>query len=63
MASIDVKLNSEGVRELLKSPEVAKLCESLAAKMSRATGVNYVPDVYTGRNRVNAGAKTWRGKK
>lgn len=57
MASVKVKLISSGVRELLKSSEIASVCEAQAARMTRATGVPYVTDVYVGRTRVNAGAK------
>lgn len=57
MANIKVKLNSAGVRELLKSPEIASACEMQAARMTRATGVPYVADVYVGRTRVNASAQ------
>lgn len=51
---MEIELNSAGIRELLKSPEIESVCESQAAKMTRATGVKYVADVYTGRTRVNA---------
>jgi hypothetical protein len=57
MADFKIKLNSSGIQELLKSPEVASVCEAQAARMTRATGVPYVADVYYGRTRVNAGAR------
>lgn len=60
MANVVIELNSTGVRELLKSAEIASVCESEAARMTRATGVEYVADVYVGRSRVNAGAHTGR---
>ena len=56
MANIEIQLNSAGIRELLKSEEIAGVCEQQAARMTRTTGMEYVPDVYVGRNRVNAGA-------
>jgi hypothetical protein len=62
MANIKIELNSAGVRELLKSPAIASICEAQAARMTRATGVEYVPDVYVGKTRVNAGAKKPGGK-
>lgn len=62
MADVEIKLNSAGVRELLKSPEIASVCESQAARMTRATGVEYVADVYVGKTRVNAGARIGRDK-
>ena len=63
MANVEVKLNSAGVVELLKSPEIAKACEKQAARMTRATKVRYVADVYYGRNRVNASARTKETRK
>ena len=57
MANFKIKLNSSGIQELLKSPEVASVCEAQAARMTRATGVPYVADVHYGRTRVNAGAR------
>lgn len=63
MANIEIQLNSAGVRELLKSAEIADVCEKQAARMTRATGVEYVADVYVGKTRVNAGARTGRDEK
>lgn len=62
MANVTVKLNSSGVRDLLRSQEIANVCEAQAARMTRAAGVPYVADVYVGRNRVNAGAWKKGGK-
>ena len=55
MANVTIELNSAGIRELLKSSEMASICESQAAKMTRATGMDYVSDVHVGKTRVNAG--------
>lgn len=52
---LKVELDTSAVRDLLRSSAVADVCETEAARRSRATGVKYVPDVYYGRNRVNAG--------
>ena len=60
MANVEIQLNSAGIRELLKSSEIANTCESEAARMTRATGVKYVADVYVGKTRVNAGARIGR---
>lgn len=60
MANVEIELNSAGIRELLKSSAIANVCEAQAARMTRATGVEYVADVYVGRTRVNAGARTGR---
>lgn len=57
MASVNVVLNGPGVHQLLKSPEIASVCEAQAARMTRATGVPYVADVHVGLNRVNARAR------
>lgn len=54
MADVEVELNSAGIQELLKSAPIASVCEEQAARMTRATGVEYVPDVHVGRTRVNA---------
>lgn len=58
MASVKVVLNGPGVHQLLKSPEIASVCEAQAARMTRATGVPYVADVYVGKTRVNARGQT-----
>lgn len=57
MAEVNIVLNTAGVRELLRSREMADICEEQAAILTRATGVPYVSDVYTGPNRVNAGGQ------
>ena len=56
MAKVIVELDSAGIRELLKSQEIASVCESEAAKMTQAAGVKYTADVHMGRTRVNARA-------
>lgn len=53
---LKVELDTSAVRDLLRSAEVADICEQEAARRTRATGVNYTADVHYGRNRVNAGA-------
>ena len=54
MVNVEIELNSAGVQELLKSAEIAGICEKAAAQMTRAAGVEYVADVYVGKTRVNA---------
>lgn len=56
MANVTIELNSASIRELLKSQEIASVCESEARKMTQAAGIQYTADVYTGRTRVNARA-------
>lgn len=42
MSNFKVKLNSRGVRELLKSPEIAKACEEQAEAVAERAGDGYV---------------------
>lgn len=56
MADVRIELDSAGIQELLKSTEIASVCESEARKMTQASGIQYTADVYTGRTRVNARA-------
>ena len=55
MAKVKIELISGGIVEMLKSEGLASICEAEAARMTRATGMDYVPDVHIGRTRVNAG--------
>lgn len=54
MADVVIELNGAGIQELLKSAEIADVCEQQASRMTRAAGVEYVADVYVGKTRVNA---------
>lgn len=56
MADVRIELDSAGIQALLKSSEIASVCESEAQKMTQATGVKYKANVYVGRTRVNASA-------
>ena len=42
---------------MLRSKEIADICEMEAARMTRATGVKYVPNVRIGQQRVIAAGK------
>lgn len=53
-SKIEVKLNREGVRELLLSSEMEQICKGYADKAVRALGDGYEADTFKGRNRVNA---------
>lgn len=55
MAKIKVKLNSAGVRELLKSSEMQAVLEAKATQIVQSAGPGYEIDRYTGVNRVNVG--------
>lgn len=63
MANVEIVLDSAGIRELLKSQEIANVCEAQAARMTQAAGVKYVADVYVGKTRVNAAGVTRKGGK
>lgn len=62
MAEVIIELNSAGIQELLKSPEIASVCESAAEKMTVAAGVKYKPRVRIGKTRVRVGAYKKAGK-
>ena len=55
MSKVRIVLNSDGIRELLKSDEMAEVCEREAERMTRTTGKWYKSDVRVGRLRVRAG--------
>ena len=55
MSNVRVELNHSAIEALLKSSEVAQVCETEAKRMTLASGMDYEPDVYVGRSRVNAG--------
>lgn len=48
---------------MLRSSEISAICEAEAARMTRATGVEYVPDVHMGTTRVRAGGYQNGGEK
>lgn len=52
--AVKVELNSEGVRALLKSPEMLAICEEYAKNAVAKLGEGYEVSTYTGKNRVNA---------
>ena len=49
-----IELNSAGVRELLKSPEMQALLKERASEVAGRAGAGYDSDVFVGRNRANA---------
>lgn len=55
MSKVKIVLNSDGIQALLKSDELAEVCEGQAERMTRATGMEYKTDVKIGRYRVRAG--------
>ena len=54
MGNIEIKLNSAGVRQLLKSEEMKNICAEHASNILQKAGDGYEMDTYTGKNRVNA---------
>jgi hypothetical protein len=54
MGNLEVKLNTEGVRQLLKSEEMKDICAEQASSILGRVGSGYTMDTYTGQNRVNA---------
>ena len=54
MADVIVKLNSSGVRKLLKSPEIEAVCQELANAIAMRAGDGYDTDTHTERTRVMA---------
>ena len=53
MNSLKVKLNSSGVREMLKSAEMQNLLAERAQAVVNRLGDGYVADPYVGKNRAN----------
>lgn len=54
MAKVEIKLNSSGVRELLRSQEMKSVCEEHANNALGRLGPGYSVTTMTGKNRVNA---------
>lgn len=54
MASVQIKLNNEGIKELLKSPEVEAEVKKYADKAVASLGSGYESSSYVGKTRVNA---------
>lgn len=57
MANVKIVLKSEGVRELLRSAEIAEVCREHAEAIAGRSGSDYEVSVYTGTNRVNASVR------
>ena len=54
MARLKIKLNSAGVRELLKSQEIRNVVETEAAKKARQAGEGYSSEIHVGQKRLYA---------
>ena len=59
------ELNSQGVRELLQSPEMMGICKEYASKAQSKLGDGYEVTTHTGKTRVNAQikAETYKARK
>ncbi|MGV3011529.1 hypothetical protein [Streptococcus thoraltensis] len=65
MNDIKFKLNSNGVKNLLKSSEMQSVLKEKASTIRNRCGDGYKQDVYVGRNRANAmvSASSYKAKK
>lgn len=52
--AVRIELNHDGVKELLRSPEMLAICEGYAQKAVRSLGEGYEVTTHTGSGRVNA---------
>ncbi|MBP3817199.1 MAG: hypothetical protein J6H31_02755 [Butyrivibrio sp.] len=65
MANFKFELNREGVKQLLKSQEMANICDEYANKAVSKLGEGHEVSTHVGRNRVNAEVKatSYKAKK
>lgn len=65
MSNIEVKLNREGVAELLKSEEMKAICKEYADAALQKLGDGYEVTTYTGKTRANASvhATTYKSRR
>lgn len=65
MANFKFELNSEGVRDLMRSPEMMSICQEYANNALGRLGGGYEVTTHTGPTRVNAevSAKTFEAKR
>lgn len=54
MSDIKIELDSDGIKELLRSDEVRELCHSYARKAVEQLGEGYESDSFKGKGRPNA---------
>lgn len=57
MAKVKFELNSEGVKDLMRSAEMMAVCKSYADKAVGSLGAGYSVNTFTGSGRVNAEVK------
>lgn len=65
MSKVEIKLNSAGIQELLKSSEVMSECKKYADNAVQSLGDGYEVSTYVGKTRVNASvrATTYEARK
>lgn len=54
MAEVKIELDREGVRALLRSPEMMEICKGHADAARGRLSAGYAVTTHTGKNRVNA---------
>lgn len=54
MANLEIELNSEGIKELLRSAQMKAICNERAKNALSQLGEGYVISSHTGKTRVNA---------
>lgn len=54
MSNLEVKINEEGVLELLKSAEMQDICRERAEEIASKAGGGYEVSVHVGKTRCNA---------
>lgn len=52
--NVEIVLNDEGVRELLKSDAMMQICKQYADRAAGSLGDGYVVSTHVGKSRVNA---------
>lgn len=65
MSKVKFELNKEGVKELMKSPEMMAICQGYAEKAQAQLGNGYEVTTHTGKSRVNASviAETFKARR
>ena len=62
---VKFELNREGVKELMQSPEMMRICKQYADNAAARLGDGYEVTTHTGRTRVNAevSAESYQAKR
>ncbi len=54
MGNVKIVLNGEGIRSMLRSDEMMRVCEEQAQKAVKKLGPGYEVSTHVGKTRVNA---------